>query len=346
MDYLESVFMRALGGQPLERTPIWLMRQAGRYLPEYRALRAESEMLQLCQEPELVAEVTLQPLRRFPLDAAILFSDITMPYFCMGVEFDIQAGVGPVVAEPIRSVEQINKIETLPVSERLECVGAAVKLLKRELKVPLIGFAGAPFTLATYLIEGKPSRTFKITREIIYKEPETWAALMEHLVPLTIDYLKLQIHSGVNAVQLFDSWVGVLPLALYERAVAPYLQQIFKALQSEKVPAIYFGTGLRHLFPAIKNFPCRVIGVDWSVPLDVVPHELGNDWIVQGNLDPVALFAPWQELKSAAEVVMQQGRRKQGSTMSHHIFNLGHGVLPGTPIDNVARLVDFVQQCQ
>lgn len=334
---IKSPFLSALNGESPSRYPVWLMRQAGRYLPEYRQIRAESEMLAVCQDPSLVTEVTLQPLRRFDLDAAILFSDITMPFFCMNMPFSIVPGIGPVVDRPITDLNSVSELRPVKPAERLGCITESIELLKGELKVPLIGFAGAPFTLATYMIEGKPSRTFKLTREMMYRAPETWSKLMGVLVPLTVEYLELQIAAGVDALQLFDSWVGALPLSLYREAVLPHLKEIFTRLSRHNLPMIYFGTGLRHLFPAIKELPIKSIGVDWSVPMRTIPKELGDAWAVQGNLDPVALFADWDRLKLEVDSVIADA-----AEVKSHVFNLGHGVLPGTPIDNVRRLVDYV----
>jgi len=327
----------------VDRTPIWLMRQAGRYLPEYRTLREKYDMLTMCRTPELAVEVTLQPLRRFDLDAAILFSDIMIPLAAMGVDFNIVESVGPVVANPVRDQRGADALRVIEPERAVPFVIEAVRLLRRELRVPLIGFAGAPFTLASYIVEGKPSRELLLTKKLLHCDPPAWHALMDKLAQTIAAYLLAQIRAGAQAVQLFDSWVGVLSPRDYREFVLPHSKKIFAALAPTGVPRIHFGTGTATLLellkeaggPATGSGPA-VIGVDWRVPLDHAWERLG-DVALQGNLDPAVMLTSPDSVEQHAHEILAQAHGRRG-----HIFNLGHGVLPNTPLENVERLIEVV----
>lgn len=331
-------FLRASRREPVDHTPIWLMRQAGRYLPEYRALREKYDMLTMCRTPELAVEVTLQPLKRFDLDAAILFSDIMIPLRGMGIEFEIIESVGPVVAHPVRDQQGADTLRVIDIDTDVPFVVEAVKMLRHELegKVPLIGFAGAPFTLASYIVEGKPSRDLLLTKKMMYCDPAAWHTLMDKLAQTISAYLLAQIGAGVQAVQLFDSWIGALSPRDYREFVLPHSKKIFDALAPTGVPRIHFGTGTATILELMKEAGGDVIGVDWRVPLDQAWQRLG-EVALQGNLDPaVLLTSPDMVERQAREILAQANGRRE------LIFNLGHGVLPHTPLENVERLVEVV----
>ncbi len=331
-------FLRACRREAVDRTPIWLMRQAGRYLPEYRALREKYDMLTMCRTPELAAEVTMQPLRRFDLDAAILFSDIMIPLTAMGVDFKIVESVGPTVAKPVRDLPSANSLRVIDPDADVPFVMDSIRLLRPELngKVPLIGFAGAPFTLASYIVEGKPSRDLLLTKKLMHCDPGAWRVLMDKLADTVAAYLLAQIRAGAQAVQVFDSWIGALSPCDYCEFVLPYSKRIFDALASTKVPTIHFGTGTAALLELMKQAGGSVIGVDWRVSLSDAWDRLG-DVAVQGNLDPaIMLTSPDIIQKQAREILTGVNGRKG------HIFNLGHGVLPNTPIENVQKLIEVV----
>ncbi len=340
-------FLRACRREPVDRTPIWLMRQAGRYLPEYRALREKYDMLTLCRTPELAAEVTLQPLRRFDLDAAILFSDIMIPLTAMGVDFKIVESVGPVVANPVSDRRGASALRSIEPKVDVPFVMESIRVLRRELegRVPLIGFAGAPFTLASYIVEGKPSRELLLTKKMMHGDPIAWHTLMGKLADSIAAYLAAQVHAGAQAVQLFDSWIGALSPRDYRECVLPYSKRIFDALAPTRVPRIHFGTGTAALLELMKEAGSEVIGVDWRVLLSDVWGRLG-DVAVQGNLDPAVMLTSPDIVERQAREILAQANGRHG-----HIFNLGHGVLPDTPIENVERLVEvvhdsaIVQQC-
>lgn len=334
-----SVFLKACRKEKTPYTPVWLMRQAGRYQAAYREIRAKYRMLELCQKPEEVTRVTLLPVQQFGVDAAILFSDITIPYLGLNIAFDIKSSIGPVIEHPITRAEDVYRLKNFSASERLPYIAESIRLLKRELKVPLIGFAGAPFTLAAYLIEGKPSRDFKQVREFIYRQPEAWHALMTLLTDVTIDYLKLQAEAGADALQLFDSWVGSLHPETYKVFLLPHMKRLFGALQSTGKPLIHFGTSTASLLSLMHEAGGDVIGVDWKTPLDRSWKELKYLPAIQGNLDPAVLFAEREVIANEAKRVLSEAAGRPG-----HIFNLGHGVLPGTPEANVRFLVDFVHE--
>ncbi|HUG54526.1 MAG TPA: uroporphyrinogen decarboxylase [Vicinamibacteria bacterium] len=332
-------FLRACRRQPVDRTPVWFMRQAGRYMPEYRALRAKYPMLTLCRTPELAVEVTLQPVDALGVDAAILFSDILLPLAPLGIPFDFQAGEGPVIEKPVRSRDDIERLRRFEPREDLGMVLEAIRRLRRELdgRVPLIGFAGAPFTLASYAVEGGHSTSFALTKSLLYRDPASWHRLAGLLADLTGDYLRAQVEAGAQALQLFDSWVGALDEADYREFVLPHVRTVFARLQGADVPVIHFGTGTSHLLVAQREAGGDVIGLDWRTPLDEGWARLGDSVAVQGNLDPTLLFSPPERLLARVDDVLARAAGRPG-----HVFNLGHGILPGTPVENVKAVVDHV----
>jgi uroporphyrinogen decarboxylase len=331
-------FLRACRREPTDVTPVWFMRQAGRYMPEYRAVREKHTLLEICQTPELALQVTLQPLR-LGVDAAILFADILLPLAPMGAPFEFAQGEGPVIHEPIRDAAGIARLAVIDPEESLGYVMSSLRLIRKELagRVPLIGFAGGPFTLASYLIEGGRSSHFVKTKRLMYREPSAWSELMTKLAEVVRRYLRAQVAAGAQAVQLFDSWVGALSPDDYTEYVQPFVRRILEDVQTTGVPVIHFGTDTGELLGLQREAGGTVIGVDWRTPLDEAWERVGHDVAVQGNLDPALLFAPWEVLAGAAERVLSRAAGKSG-----HIFNLGHGILPETPVDNVQRLVDLV----
>jgi uroporphyrinogen decarboxylase len=334
---VDDRFLRACRREPVDRTPVWFMRQAGRYLPEYRELRGDRDILEAVRHPDLAVETTLQPLRRFDADAAILFSDIMVPLAAIGIGARIDAGRGPVVDEPFRSSADVARLRTLQPDADVPHVLEAVRLLRKELTVPLIGFAGAPFTLAAYLIEGGPSRTHDRTRALMRRDPAAWRTLMDALADLTVSYLTAQVEAGVQAIQVFDSWVGSVGLDAYLAHVQPVMRGVFERLAGLGVPTIHFGVGTGELLGAMRDAGGDVIGVDWRVPLDAAWERVGGDRGVQGNLDPAALLAPWGVAAEEARRVLSRAGGRLG-----HVFNLGHGVLPETPVEHLQRLVELV----
>jgi len=336
-----GLFMRAARREQTERTPIWFMRQAGRILPEYRALRERWSLIEICRQPELCAEVTLQPVRRMPVDAAVMFADIMLPLIGVGIELDLVDNVGPVIRHPIRDRAGVEALRPIVPEEDVPFVMETVRILKRELggKTAVLGFSGAPFTLASYLIEGKPTRDYALVKAMMYGEPELWHALMERLTSIMIDYLLAKVEAGVDALQLFDSWVGALSPQDYEQYVRPYSQQIFAALAPTGLPFIHFGTNTATLLDQMKDDGGSTIGVDWRIPLDLAWERIGHERGIQGNLDPTLLLAPPAIMEAGAADVLRRAGGRPG-----HIFNLGHGLMPQTPLDNVIRLVDFVHE--
>jgi uroporphyrinogen decarboxylase len=316
------------------------MRQAGRILPEYRALRERLTLIEISEQPDVAVEVTLQPLRRMALDAAILFADIMTPLIGAGVSLDIVDGVGPVIKSPLRNEAAVRALHALEPERDVPHVLETLRLLRRALDadVALIGFAGAPFTLASYLVEGRPSRDFVRTKSLMYGAPATWHMLMDRLTELTIAYLRAQIAAGADAVQVFDSWVGALSPDDYAHYVQPFMRRIFTSLGSTGVPMIHFGVNTATLLGAMRTDGATVIGLDWRIPLDEGWTRVGHQLAVQGNLDPVALFAPREVLEAKAMDVLERAGTRPG-----HIFNLGHGFLPGTPLDSAIRLAEFVR---
>jgi uroporphyrinogen decarboxylase len=314
------------------------MRQAGRYMAEYRALREKHTLLELCKTPELALQVTLQPMK-LGVDAAILFADILLPLEPMGAPFDFAKGEGPVVHSPIRTRADVDKLRIIEPEDGLGYVMQAIKLLKKELKVPLIGFAGAPFTLASYLVEGGKSRDFVKTKKLMYAEPETWSLLMSKLAEVVRRYLHKQIDAGADAVQLFDSWVGQLGHDDYVEYVQPHVAHILKDVEKRGVPVIHFGVGTQALLPAMRDAGGTVIGLDWRTPIPETWVKLGYDRAIQGNMDSTVLFAPRAIAEKHAQRVLDAVAGRAG-----HVFNLGHGILPETPVETVQAVVDYVHQ--
>jgi len=323
----------------VDRTPVWFMRQAGRYMPEYRALREKHSILKLAKTPELAAQVTLQPVDRMDVDAAILFADILLPAQPMG--FSLRFAPGPIIDNPIRSAADVRKIKDFTAQEGLGCVLESVRLIRKELagRVPLIGFAGAPFTLASYLIEGGPANHFLKTKAFMHEQPQAWDMLMRKVRRVTSDYLKGQIAAGAQAVQLFDSWVGALSPSEYRRQVLPHSRWVLDSLSGLGAPTIHFGTQTSGFLEDFMAAGGDVIGVDWRIDLAQASRRVGKSRALQGNLDPVLLFAPRPVLKKAVLEVLKQAKGRRG-----FIFNLGHGILPKTPVDNVRAVVDWVHE--
>lgn len=334
-------FLRACRRLPVDATPVWFMRQAGRYMAEYRAIRAKYTLLEIVQRPEIAAEVTLQPVRALGVDAAILFADILLLVEPLGLHLEFVKGEGPSIEEPLRSREAVDRLRTPDVRSDLGHVFEAIRQVRQELPetVPLIGFAGAPFTVASYMIEGGPSRDFHHTKTLMHTAPDTWQRLMQHLSAALAEYLVIQVEAGAQAVQLFDSWVGNLSPQDYRRFVQPYSRQVLQAVQALDVPVIHFGTGTATLLPDMQAAGGTVVGLDWRVPLDEGRALLGDSVAVQGNLDPVALFYPRPVLRAQVQDVLQRAGNKPG-----HIFNLGHGILKETPVENVRAVVEMVHE--
>jgi uroporphyrinogen decarboxylase len=339
MNPADSPLIRAMRREPVPVTPVWFMRQAGRSLPEYRKLRAGTGMLEACSSPELVVEITLQPVRRLGVDAAILFSDIVLPLQAAGVELDIVAGVGPVVAEPVRSVRDLDRLPPLDPGQ-VGFVATAVRELVGELDgTPLIGFAGAPFTLASYLIEGGPSKDHARTKAVMHGAPELWSGLLGRLAQVAATFLRVQVEAGASAVQLFDSWAGTLSAADYAAHVQPHSAAVLGALSGLGVPRVHFGVGTGELLGLMGEAGADVVGVDWRVPLDEASRRIGPDRAVQGNLDPALLLTDRPVLEREVRRVLAEGAAAPG-----HVFNLGHGVLPETDPDVLTRVVDLVHE--
>ena len=329
-------FLRACRREPVDTTPVWFMRQAGRSLPEFRAVRQRASLIEITRDPPLCAEVTLQPVRRLGVDAAILFADITTPFTGLGVAFDIKPGTGPVIESPIASADDIARLRPFDPEEAVSPLLEAIRLIRAESPVPLIGFGGAPFTLACYLIEGGPSREFLRTKTFMHAEPAAWAALMDLLVEATTRYLGAQVAAGVQAVQVFDSWVGGLGPRDYADGVAPWMHRLFDGLAGLGVPRTHFGVGTAGLLRLQAAAGGDVIGLDWRIAL-ADGWALVPDRAVQGNLDPALLLGPFDTVADTARWILDQADGRPG-----HIFNLGHGVLPETDADDLRRLVDFV----
>ena len=334
----DSALLRAARGEPVPHTPVWFMRQAGRSLPEYRRVREGVPMLESCMRPELVVEITLQPVRRYGVDAAIFFSDIVLPLKAVGVDLDIKPGVGPVVEKPVQTLADVEAIPDLEPGH-VSFVTESVETLVRELgATPLIGFAGAPFTVASYLVEGGPSKEHARTKAMMFGAPDVWDALMRKIAGISAAYLAVQVEAGASAVQLFDSWAGALSPADYRRYVMPYSSQVLTAAGELGVPRIHFGVGTGELLGLMGEAGADVVGVDWRVPLaDGVARAGGR--AVQGNLDPSLVFAPTEVMLARAAENLDAGRAAPG-----HIFNLGHGVLPSTDPDQLARLTDHLHR--
>lgn len=331
-------FLKACRREPVDCTPVWFMRQAGRYMVEYRRLREKHSILELCKTPELAAQVTMQPIDRFALDAAIIFADILLPLEPMGLSLEFAEGEGTVIHNPVRDGAAVERLKVIDGGE-LQYVMDAINLTRTKLadRVPLIGFAGAPFTLASYAVEGGSSRNYVRTKQMMYGDPQAWHRLMDKFARVITGYLRRQIKAGAQAVQLFDSWVGCLSAGDYAEYVMPHVQLIFEGLKHEGVPLIHFGTGTTAILKAMRRAGGDVIGVDWRIPLDEAWDLVGHDRALQGNLDPVALFGPIPEIERRVTDILRRAARRPG-----HIFNLGHGILPNTPVEHVAAAIDLV----
>src|ERR1700687_1744943 len=340
-----SLFVRAARAQPTERTPVWFMRQAGRYMPEYRAVRKQYSLIEICKKPEVATQVTIEAAEILKVDAAIIFADLLLPLEVMGLPFHFAAGEGPggsgpKIEKPVRTAEDVARLRTDRAAD-LGYVSEAVKLVCRYFgdKLPVIGFCGAPFTLASYMIEGGGSRNYVHAKKMMYNSSAEWDALMRKLVVVTSAYAAEQVRAGADVIQIFDSWVGCLSVEDYRRYVLPHVTGMVKQLQKTGAPIIYFGTDSATLLPAMKETGAEVIGLDWRIPLDEGWTRLDHQCAVQGNLDPVLLFADWKELKPRAEDILRRADGRPG-----HIFNLGHGILPETPVENVKNLARLVQE--
>jgi uroporphyrinogen decarboxylase len=334
---MDPLLVRAARREPVERTPVWFMRQAGRSLPEYRAVRERHTFWEVAHTPELCAEVTLQPVRRHGVDAAVMFADIMTPVLALGLDVELVEGVGPVVATPVRTQADVDALVLPDPDEAFAPLLEAIRIVRGELapERAVVGFCGGPFTVAGYLVEGKPSREFAVVKELMYREPDVWRALLDRLADCFSAYVAAQVRAGADVVQLFDSWVGVLSPADYEELVAPWSARILAAVD---VPTIHFGTGTSTLLPAMARAGGDVIGLDWRIPLDDGWALVGDERGVQGNLDPAVLLGPWERIESAAHEVLARAGGRRG-----HIFNLGHGVLPRTQASVVTRLTELVQ---
>lgn len=335
---MNNTFLKACRGEKTGYTPVWLMRQAGRYLPQYRKVRSKVDFLSLCKTPELAAEVTIQPVDILGVDVAILFSDILIPVEPMGMKLEFSESKGPVLHDPIRTAAAVSRLRKIKAEEDVPFVADAVKLLISRLKVPLIGFSGAPFTLATYMIEGGSSKNFINTKRMMYQEPELFSSLMDILTATVTGYLQLQVDAGVHAIQIFDSWAGVLSPADFDRFALPYVKRIVSAFNG-KIPVIYFAFNGSAMLRRVAASGADVIGLDWRIEMEEAAGALDNSAVVQGNLDPCVLFGPRELIKERVGRILNGAAGARG-----HIFNLGHGILPETPVDNAIAMVDAVHE--
>jgi len=332
-------FLDACHHRQPDATPVWFMRQAGRCLAEYRELRKRYDILTMAKTPELCAQVTLMPVKEFGVDAAVLYADIMLPLEGMGVSLEIQPDIGPIIHNPIRNMQDVKALRIVDAEEATPFVMQAIRLVRRELegKQAVIGFSGAPFTLACYLIEGRPSRDYALAKSLMYGQPDIWHALMHKLTEVMSRYLLAQVSAGANAVQLFDSWVGALSPSVYRQFVQPYSQRIFETIKQTGTPAIHFGTGTASILELMAEAGGDIISIDWRMDLDTAWERIGYDRGIQGNLDPTLLLTPWNVIEKGMQDVLQRAANRPG-----HIFNLGHGVLADTPPDMLRRLVDAV----
>lgn len=331
-------FLRACRGEKVDHVPVWYMRQAGRSQPEYREIKKKYSLFEITHQPELCAYVTKLPVDQYNNDAAILYKDIMTPLPAIGVDVEIKAGIGPVIDNPIRSKQDVERLGTIDPFADVPYVFDTIKLLREQLTVPLIGFSGAPFTLASYMIEGGPSKNYNKTKALMYAEPETWFLLMDKLAEMTITYVKAQIASGAQAIQIFDSWVGALNVADYRTFIKPVMNKIFTALKEENVPIIMFGVGASHLVEEWNDLPIDVVGLDWRLSI-AEARSRGVNKTVQGNLDPAILLAPWEVIEERAKEILDQGMQTP-----NFIFNLGHGVFPEVNPETLKRLTAFVHE--
>ena len=334
-----DTFLKAIRGEEVTHTPVWYMRQAGRSQPEYLKIKEKYSLFEITHQPELCAYVTALPVDQYNVDAAILYKDIMSPLPAIGVDVEIQSGVGPVISNPIRSLEDVKKLTDIHPEEQLPYIYETIKLLTTEiLSVPLIGFAGAPFTVASYMIEGRPSRSYNKTKSFMYAQPDAWFALMDHLADMTIKYVKAQVKAGASAIQLFDSWVGALNANDYRKYIKPCMEKIFSALKADNIPTTMFGIGASHLIHEWNELPVDVIGLDWRTSISEA-RSLGITKTLQGNLDPSFLLAPWEVIEARTKEILDEGMANPG-----HIFNLGHGVFPEVNPDTLKRLTSFVHE--
>ncbi len=336
---MKDVFLKACRGEDVPYTPVWIMRQAGRYLPEYQAVRAEVDFLTLCKTPELAAKVTLQPVERLGVDAAILFSDILIAVEAMGMHLEFSDKKGPVLSDPIRTKSAVDRLVIPDTEDSMPFVLETIRILRSKLNVPLIGFSGAPFTLATYMIEGGSTKNFMNTKRIMFQNPGLFDLLMDKITATVVSYLVAQIKAGAQAVQLFDTWAGALSPEDYKKAVLPYVKKAIAELKREGVPVIYFVNECAALLKEIKKTGADVIGIDWRIDLKEAVRALGKKFAVQGNLDPCALFLPAEDMEERVKDILWKGEFAKG-----HIFNLGHGILPECPLDSVMALVEAVHK--
>lgn len=336
---MNDTFLKACRGEAVPYTPVWIMRQAGRYLPDYQEVRANVDFLTLCKTPELAAKVTLQPIQRLGVDAAILFCDILIPVEAMGMHLEFSDKKGPVLGDPVRNKSAVERLIVPDTEDSMPFVLEAIKILRRELKVPLIGFSGAPFTLATYMIEGGGSKTFLNTKKMMFQNPGVFGMLMDKISTTVISYLSAQINAGVQAVQLFDTWAGILSSEDYREFVLPYVKKIIAELKKGEVPVIYFVNDCAGILKEVRKTGADVIGVDWRVDLKDAITKLGKKYAVQGNLDPYALFLPKERLEDRVKEILAKGESAKG-----HIFNLGHGIFPEAPLENALALVEAVHK--
>ncbi len=335
-------FVQACRKLPADRTPVWFMRQAGRYMAEYRKLRESHSILEICRTPQLAAEVTMQPIDALDVDAAIIFADLLLPLEPMGLDFEFVKGDGPVIHNPVRTAADVDRLTALNAAD-LGYVGEAISLVKKELdgKKPIIGFVGAPFTLASYMIEGGSSRHYAHTKQLMYSEPETWNKLMDRIVHTVTPFAASQCAGGADVIQIFDSWVGALSPGDYERYVLPHVSMLVRQVQTTGVPVIYFGTGAGPFLPLMDKAGADVLGVDWRIRLDEAWEGVDHRPAVQGNLDPLALLAPINELETRVHDILRRAGGRPG-----HIFNLGHGIIPQTPVEHVKAVVEMVREYQ
>ncbi|MCI2253495.1 uroporphyrinogen decarboxylase [Domibacillus sp. PGB-M46] len=339
MRHLNDTFLKAARGEKTDYTPVWFMRQAGRSQPEYRKLKEKYSLFEITHHPEICAYVTRLPVEQYDVDAAILYKDIMSPLPSIGVDVDIKSGIGPVISNPIRSLQDVEKLGEIDPESDVPYVLETIRLLTEEqLNVPLIGFAGAPFTLASYMIEGGPSKNYNKTKAFMYAEPKAWFALMDKLADMTITYVRSQVKAGAKAIQIFDSWVGALNVSDYRTFIKPVMERIFSELRSEGVPLIMFGVGASHLAKEWHDLPLDVVGLDWRTQI-AEAREMGLTKTLQGNLDPAILLAPWEVIEERTKAILNQGLASPG-----HIFNLGHGVFPEVNPDTLKRLTAFIHE--
>lgn len=336
---MNDTFLRACRGEKTQYTPIWIMRQAGRYLPEYQEVRAEVDFLTLCKTPELAAKVTLQPVERLGVDAAILFSDILIAVEAMGMHLEFHDKKGPILSDPVRTKSAVDRLIIPDTEDSMPFVLEAIKILRSELKVPLIGFSGAPFTLATYMIEGGSSKSFVHTKKMVYQNPGLFGLLMDKITTTVISYLSSQIRAGAQAVQIFDTWAGILAPDDYREYALPYVKRAISELKKEGVPVIYFVNDCAGLLGDVRKTGADVVGIDWRIDLHDAVKKLGKKIAVQGNLDPCALFLQREKMEDKVKDILWKGEFAKG-----HIFNLGHGILPESPVENAIALVETVHR--